>query len=121
MSKIIDIEITDLRVSTSDNLQGSDPFHKKPNYSCVLTKINIDDGLFGLSVNFSAGAGNDWLAYGVRDLSRLILGRGPGGIYRRPNFILSPSHRPSPDSLVGGWSDQDGLWINPQCSLGPLD
>ena len=26
-------------------------------------------------MNFSAGAGNDWLAYGVRDLSRLILGR----------------------------------------------
>ena len=75
MSKIIDIEIIDLRVPTSDTLQGSDPFHKKPNYSCVLTRINTDDGLLGLSVNFSAGAGNDWLAYGVRDLSRLILGR----------------------------------------------
>ena len=74
MSKIIDIEIIDLRVPTSDTLQGSDPFHKKPNYSCVLTRINTDDGLLGLSVNFSAGAGNDWLAYGVRDLSRLILG-----------------------------------------------
>ena len=75
MSKIIDIEIIDLRVPTSDTLQGSDPFHKKPNYSCVLTRINTDDGLLGLSVNFSAVAGNDWLAYGVRDLSRLILGR----------------------------------------------
>ena len=75
MSKIIDIEIIGLRVPTSDTLQGSDPFHKKPNYSCVLTRINTDDGLLGLSVNFSAGAGNDWLAYGVRDLSRLILGR----------------------------------------------
>ena len=75
MSKIIDIEIIDLRVPTSDTLQGSDPFHKKPNYSCVLTRINTDDGLLGLSVNFSAGAGNDWLAYGVRDLSRLILGK----------------------------------------------
>ena len=75
MSKIIDIEIIDLRVPTYDTLQGSDPFHKKPNYSCVLIRINTDDGLLGLYVNFSAGAGNDWLAYGVRDLSRLILGR----------------------------------------------
>ena len=50
MSKIIDIEIIDLRVPTSDTLQGSDPFHKKPNYSCVLTRINTDDGLLGLSV-----------------------------------------------------------------------
>ena len=41
----------------------------------MLTRIKTDDGLLGLSVNFSAGAGNDWLAYGVRDLSRLILGR----------------------------------------------
>ena len=45
---------------------------------------------------------------------------GPGGIYRGPDFILSPSHWPSPTSLVGGWGGQDGHWINPQCSLGPL-
>ncbi len=62
MSKIIEVEVTDLRVPTSDTLQGSDPFHKKPNYSCVLTGIRTEDGLVGLSVNFSAGAGNDWLA-----------------------------------------------------------
>ena len=89
MSKIIEVEVTDLRVPTSDTLQGSDPFHKKPNYSCVLTGIRTEDGLVGLSVNFSAGAGNDWLAYGVRDLSKLILGRNlaqfiedPGDFYR---------------------------------------
>ena len=120
MSKIIDIEIIDLRVPTSDTLQGSDPFHKKPNYSCVLTRINTDGGLLGLSVNFSAGAGNDWLAYGVRDLSRLILGRDLEEFIGDPDFILSPSHRPSSASLVGGWSGQDGHWINPQCYLGPL-
>lgn len=89
MSKIIEVDVTDLRVPTSDTLYGSDPFHKKPNYSCVLTGIRIDEGLVGLSVNFTGGAGNDWLAYGVRDLSKLILGRNleqfiedPGAFYR---------------------------------------
>ena len=120
MSKIIDIEIIDLRVPTSDTLQGSDPFHKKPNYSCVLTRINTDDGLLGLSVNFSAGAGNDWLAYGVRDLSRLILGRELEEFIRDPISFYRLLNRPSSASLVGGWSGQDGHWINPQCSLGPL-
>ena len=50
----------------------------------MLTRINTDDGLLGLSVNFSAGAGNDWLAYGVRDLSRLILGRDLAEFIRDP-------------------------------------
>ncbi len=75
MTKFIEVEVKDLRVPTSDTLHGSDPFHKKPNYSCVLTSIKNDDGLAGLSVNFTAGAGNDWLTYGVRDLSKLIIGR----------------------------------------------
>ncbi len=74
MTKIIKVEAKDLRVPTSDSLHGSDPFHKKPNYSCVLTRIQNDNGLEGLSVNFSAGAGNDWLTYGVNDLSKLIIG-----------------------------------------------
>ena len=40
-------------------------------------------------MNFTGGAGNDWLAYGVRELSNLILGRNleqfiedPGAFYR---------------------------------------
>lgn len=89
MTKIIEVDVKDLRVPTSDTLHGSDPFHKKPNYSCVLTSIRNDDGLVGLSVNFTVGAGNDWIAYGVSDLSKLILGckleqfkEDPGAFYR---------------------------------------
>ncbi|MFT5087455.1 MAG: L-fuconate dehydratase, partial [Planctomycetota bacterium] len=50
-SLIKDVEVIDLRVPTSDTLLGSDPFHKKPNYSVVLCHINTDDGLTGISVN----------------------------------------------------------------------
>ena len=70
--KIENINVIDLRVPTSDTLLGSDPFHKKPNYSAVLTTIETDTGHKGISVAFTAGAGNDWIAYGVKDLAQLI-------------------------------------------------
>ena len=89
MSVIERVEVVDLRVPTSDTLLGSDPFHKKPNYSVVLTRIHAHDGGIGISVNFTAGAGNDWIAHGVRDLSKIIVGRNleefiddPGAFYR---------------------------------------
>lgn len=70
--KIVNIEVADIRVPTSDTLKGSDPFHKKPNWSCVYTRIKLDNGIEGLSVCFTSGAGNDWIAYGVRDLAKLL-------------------------------------------------
>ena len=89
MSHIDRVDIVDLRVPTSDTLLGSDPFHKKPNYSTVLTTLTTDDGLIGTSVNFTAGAGNDWIAYGVRDLAQLVKGQNlddfaadPGAFHR---------------------------------------
>jgi L-fuconate dehydratase len=74
MSVIQRVDVVDIRVPTSDTLLGSDPFHKKPNYSTVLTTLETDDGLVGTSVNFTAGAGNDWIAYGVKDLAQLAQG-----------------------------------------------
>jgi L-fuconate dehydratase len=89
MSRIEGVDVVDVRVPTSDTLLGSDPFHKKPNYSTVLTTLTTDDGLVGTSVNFTAGAGNDWIAYGVKDLARLTKGQSledfiadPGVFYR---------------------------------------
>ena len=66
MPKVKQIKVTDIRVPTSDTLQGSDPFHKKPNYSCVHTIIQLDNGLEGLSECYTSGAGKDWIAYGVK-------------------------------------------------------
>ena len=73
-TSIQNVSVVDLRVPTSDTLLGSDPFHKKPNYSAVLVTLETDTGLEGVSVTFTIGAGNDWLAYGVKDLSQLIIG-----------------------------------------------
>ena len=72
MLKIKNIVTTDLRVPTSDTLLGSDPFHKKPNYSCVYTTINLSNGIKGHSICFTSGAGNDWIAFGVKDIAKLL-------------------------------------------------
>ncbi len=87
--KIENVNVIDLRVPTSDTLLGSDPFHKKPNYSAVLTIIETDTGHQGISVAFTAGAGNDWIAYGVKDLAQLVTGmqvktfvNDPGAFFR---------------------------------------
>ena len=87
--RIKEFEVIDIRVPTSDSLLGSDPFHRKPNYSVVLTKLFGGNGLEGISVNFTIGAGTDWVAYAVRDLMQLIVGRSldeftedPGGFHR---------------------------------------
>ena len=70
--KIVSVEVADLRVPTSDTLMGSDPFHKKPNYSCVYTQIKLSNGIEGNSVGFTVGAGNDWIVYGVKDIAKLL-------------------------------------------------
>lgn len=73
-TSIQNVNVVDLRVPTSDTLLGSDPFHKKPNYSVVLVTLETNTGLNGISVAFTIGAGNDWIAYGVKDLCQLIIG-----------------------------------------------
>ena len=87
--KVNSVEIADLRVPTSDTLLGSDPFHKKINYSCVYTQIKLSNGVEGNSVCFTAGAGNDWIAYGVKDIAKLLESysfdefiNNPGSIYK---------------------------------------
>ncbi|MGJ8676098.1 MAG: enolase C-terminal domain-like protein [Akkermansiaceae bacterium] len=67
-------EITDIRVPTSDDLLGSDPFHKKPDYSSALLQLETDEGLTGTSVVFTIGAGTDWICHGIRDLFQIING-----------------------------------------------
>ena len=67
------VDVVDLRVPTSDTLLGSDPFHRKPNYSATITTISTDSGISGVSVNFTIGAGTDWICYGVKDLAQLVV------------------------------------------------
>ena len=66
VTHITAINLQDLRVPTSDELLGSDPFHKKPDYSAVLTTINSSSGKSGVSVVFTIGAGKEWITYRIK-------------------------------------------------------
>ena len=118
--KIIAVDVIDIRVPTSDTLLGSDPFHTKPNYSSVYTKIITEDGFEGLSIVFTLGAGNDWIAYGVKDLSKLLIGKSfskftdnPGEIYKmfidhhQIRWLADGVNRMAAGGLINGLWD---LW-----------
>ena len=88
--RITSAEVIDLRVPTSDQLLGSDPFHKEPDYSSALLHLETDTGLRGVSVVFTIGAGTDWVCHGIQDLCQLIIGSNlqdftvaPIRLYRR--------------------------------------
>lgn len=72
--KIVSAKVVDLRVPTSDQLLGSDPFHKEPDYSSAILQLETDSGLRGVSVVFTVGAGTDWICYGIQDLCQLVVG-----------------------------------------------
>lgn len=88
--KIISAEVIDLRVPTSDDMLGSDPFHKAPDYSSAVLHLETDAELRGVSVVFTVGAGTDWINFGIRDLAQLVIGstleeftKDPLKLYRR--------------------------------------
>ena len=80
----------DLRVPTSDELLGSDPFHIAPDYSSALLQLETDSELRGVSIVFTIGAGTDWICHGIQDLAQLVIGsdlsdftQSPSTLYRR--------------------------------------
>ena len=86
---IENVSVIDLRVPTSDTLLGSDPFHKKPNYSAAVVKLGTNSEFTGYSFAFTLGAGNDWIVHAVKDLARLVVGANleefsddPGAFHR---------------------------------------
>lgn len=72
--QITSAKVIDLRVPTSDQMLGSDPFHKEPDYSSALLHLETNAGLRGVSVVFTVGAGTDWICHGIEDLCQLIIG-----------------------------------------------
>ncbi len=89
--KITACRVVDVRYPTSDSLKGSDPFHKKPDYSAPYIELKTDNPkLTGVALVFTIGAGTDWINFGIEDLAKLVVGldvaefaREPGRFHRR--------------------------------------
>ena len=72
--RITEVQVDDVRVPTSDSLLGSDPFHRKPDYSAAIVRIKTNSEHVGWSVVFSIGAGTDWLAVAGQPSSSCLVG-----------------------------------------------
>lgn len=74
-SKIIEIEVKDIRFPTSRNLDGSDAMNAVSDYSAtyVTLRTDSDDGLVGNGLTFTIGRGNELCVEAVKSLSRLFV------------------------------------------------
>jgi L-fuconate dehydratase len=105
MSRIIGLEVFDVRFPTSRSLDGSDAMNPDPDYSAAYVVLHTDagDGLEGHGLTFTIGRGTEVVVAGVHALEPLVVGRSveeleadPGGFWR---------------DLVG---DSQLRWIGPE-------
>ena len=105
MSRIVGLEVIDVRFPTSRSLDGSDAMNTDPDYSAayVVLTTDADDGLEGHGFTFTTGRGTEVVVAGVHALAPLVIGRSVEGI----------------ESDLGGfWRDLVGdsqlRWIGPE-------
>ncbi|HFQ7288100.1 TPA: enolase C-terminal domain-like protein [Yersinia enterocolitica] len=74
-SKIINIEVKDIRFPTSKNLDGSDAMNAISDYSATYVTLRTDanDDLVGSGLTFTIGRGNELCVQAVKSLSELFV------------------------------------------------
>jgi len=77
VSKIVAVDVTDVRFPTSVMLDGSDAMNPDPDYSAAYVRIRTDDvdGLEGFGFVFTIGRGNDVQVAAIQALTDHILDR----------------------------------------------
>jgi L-fuconate dehydratase len=76
VTKIIGVEVIDVRFPTSRSLDGSDAMNRDPDYSAAYVVLRTDaaDGLEGHGLTFTTGRGTEVVVAGVRAIEPLVLG-----------------------------------------------
>ncbi|CNH95563.1 MULTISPECIES: enolase C-terminal domain-like protein [Yersinia] len=74
-SKIINIEVKDIRFPTSKNLDGSDAMNAISDYSATYVTLRTDanDDLVGNGLTFTIGRGNELCVQAVKSLAALFV------------------------------------------------
>jgi L-fuconate dehydratase len=76
-SRIIALDVLDVRFPTSEHLDGSDAMNPEPDYSAayVVLRTDAQDALEGHALAFTTGRGNDVQANAIAALSPYVVGR----------------------------------------------
>src|SRR5580704_13374114 len=77
MSRIIDLEVRDVRFPTSLEKDGSDAMNPDPDYSAAYVILRTDrpDGLAGHGLTFTIGRGTEVVVAAVEALRPLVVGQ----------------------------------------------
>jgi len=75
MTKIIDMQVVDVRFPTSQKLDGSDAMNPDPDYSAAYVILKTDvDGLAGHGLTFTIGRGNEICCAAINAMRHLVVG-----------------------------------------------
>ena len=85
MTKIIDMDVLDIRFPTSQDLDGSDAMNPDPDYSAAYVILKSDDGsLSGHGLTFTIGRGNEICCAAIKAMQHLVVGMDLEEIKRSP-------------------------------------
>ncbi|CAM1651430.1 Enolase C-terminal domain-like [Bartonella apis] len=85
MTKIIDMDVLDIRFPTSQDLDGSDAMNPDPDYSAAYVILKSDDGsLCGHGLTFTIGRGNEICCAAIKAMRHLVVGMDLEEIKRSP-------------------------------------
>ncbi|GGE15799.1 L-fuconate dehydratase [Aureimonas endophytica] len=81
MTRIVDMQVLDLRFPTSQHLDGSDAMNPDPDYSAAYVILKTDaEGLEGHGLTFTIGRGNEICCAAIEALRHLVVGTDMGTV-----------------------------------------
>ncbi|APU14096.1 MULTISPECIES: L-fuconate dehydratase [Actinoalloteichus] len=75
MSRVLALDVSDVRFPTSRELDGSDAMNPDPDYSAAYAVLRTDDGPDGHGFVFTIGRGNDVQCAAIALLAPYVVGR----------------------------------------------
>ena len=74
MTRIVDMQVIDLRFPTSQHLDGSDAMNPDPDYSAAYVILKTDGPHEGHGLTFTIGRGNEICCAGISSMRHLVVG-----------------------------------------------
>ena len=101
MSRIVELDVIDVRFPTSRSLDGSDAMNPDPDYSAayVILRDDAGDGLEGHGLTFTIGRGTEVVVAAVEALRPLVVGRTSEELFADMGGVLALARRRQPAAL----------------------